>query len=965
MRKNLAIRMADTPESPFTTRLKEVAEALGLFCHSDLPDDALDKRSREDAWNGKLGTKHKHVARSLYDGLWKAAGGAAVIGWNGAMPAKFKEHATYNRKALELLGTRDSFISLAEKQFKEGGRRTSCGTNGGKGQSRSVGDSPLLDDTTTKSLRADLDGKLSRAQELHARDDNKEAIALLEEVYHAARSHGLKEQQLEAALNLGFTTSDRHDFKTVERRLRDAEKLIRDVKTPWHQTQYYRLKAKVLRHKKHLTHAEKALKKAIEASERGATDVAVVRTMARADYVHLLCEDKRASEADSEVSSLRKIIEHEGDSEPTALVAACVEACIHWAISKGDTDQLRSFVDVAVRHGATPESAICIGHTLHRCATGAQAMNATGAVVLCAEAAERLGQTAHRPDLSLAAGYAAAQAFALKNDYTEARKRCVRLIEMFGGLSEPVLICAVSHLLSQTCLQLGDKNTAVEMAEATLKQSDGNKFSLCLGKLALAEALCASGKVSEAIQHARSCVELGAEAKLPPEWLEKSRLLVAECASMLGDWDDAESAMAELKGQSPGGVFRAKVAENRIEMFKGIRKCLDSVITTKDPLAAAGTEGAVSVHDANSWLMRGIIEAWEAYPRAACAVYDYWGRGNLARAMLNMRAFPEAFKMTIEVGSVDEARRAVRLWALVADVLVLVWKEPTVSSQVACPVPPTMKKAGGGGYLVMLVSGVPTNSDVLNGRDIRPQIAESIEGSTPFISNPNASLLPDEVGVFLVGEAKALVAAGRLIVVPYTGIGAAGMGHGFVNNLFAQACDAMPAIKGDASRLSPSWIPYFPDVPLEALGDVLGEHELPLSRLRRLIYRKAREYRASGVVGTEAKEFEMELRDSIAELADAQAALRRKHGWSEESEAVASLSDGFTESTVRPLLVLQSMGYRWHVEQVSSVQTAAPENMPRDDEPICTWLQPPDTVSRFVTGDEVSAAIKARKRGKR
>jgi Domain of unknown function (DUF4062) len=115
------------------------------------------------------------------------------------------------------------------------------------------------DDRRTRSFRADLRAKLTRAEELHARDENKGSIALLEEVYHTARSHELKEEQLEATLNLGFVTSEKHDCKAVERRLREAKKLIRDVKDTWHHIQYYWLKSKVLRHKKHPAPAEKAL----------------------------------------------------------------------------------------------------------------------------------------------------------------------------------------------------------------------------------------------------------------------------------------------------------------------------------------------------------------------------------------------------------------------------------------------------------------------------------------------------------------------------------------------------------------------------------------------------------------------------------------------------------------------------------------------------------------------------------
>ena len=967
MRKNLAIRMADTPASPFTTRLKAVAEALGLFCHSDLPDDALDKRSREDAWNGKLGTKHKHVARSLYDGLWKAAGGDAVIGWNGAMPVRFREGATYNKRALELLGTRDSFIALAEKQFKEGGRRRSCGTNGSKGQSRSGGDSPLLEDTTTKSLRADLHAKLSRAQVLHARDDNKEAIALLEEVYHAARSHGLKEQQLEAALNLGFTTSDRHDFKVVERRLRDAEKLIRDVKTPWHQIQYYRLKAKVLRHKKHLTHAEKALQKAVALSKSDDADVVQVGLLARASYVHLLCGEKRADEAEDHIVRLRKVVEKDDDSQPVALLAESLEACIHWAASKGDMKQVNAFVVTALRHGSGREAAICIGHTLHDCANGLRGMKATEAAVICADAAERLGHIAQRSDMALAAGFTAAGALAESGDYPAARERCIRLLEKSKGVAEPLLRSCVTQLLSQTSRQLGDKTTAIEMAEAALRDSEGDVIALCLARMALAEALRDSGKVKEAIEHARAADHLSAHADAPPEWNDQVLALIGECAALLGDWDTAETIPARLRERSvtsSSALQRRRVVENQIQMHKMIRESLTSVISAKAPLAVAGTEDADSVQAANTTLVKGLITGWLAFPNAAEKIYDFWGRGNLLRAMLNMRAFPQSFNVTLEVHTVEEARQAIRLWALLADVLVLIWKGPTVSSSVITPVPRSFFDAGGGGYIATICGESPQEMSRTMNLGV-PRVEIPSDGPTPTVMTHYASLLPPEVGRFLTEEAMPLVATGRLLVVPATGICCVGSGHGPLESLFAEACNAIPAIKGDAARLPASWVPYFPDIPLGALADVAHEHETSLRSLRLLLFRKTRQLRGSGVTGAEAKELELEIQDSLAQITDTQSGLRRKHGWSEAREAVATRYDGFSEEHVAPILVLQSMGYRWRVEPTFGAPPSKSILLPKDDEPVGTWLHPADTKPGRLSEEQLRDIKRQMKRKQR
>jgi len=178
-------------------------------------------------------------------------------------------------------------------------------------------------------------------------------------------------------------------------------------------------------------------------------------------------------------------------------------------------------------------------------------------------------------------------------------------------------------------------------------------------------------------------------------------------------------------------------------------------------------------------------------------------------------------------------------------------------------------------------------------------------------------------------------------------------GHGPLESLFAEACNAMPAIKGDAAHLRASWVPYFPDIPLGALADVAREHETSLHRLRLLLFRKTRQLRSSGVTGAESKELEWEIQDSLAEITDAQAGLRRKHGWSEAHESVATRHDGFSEEHVAPILLLQNMGYRWRVEPTFGAPLPEPTLLPKHDEPVGTWLQPADTAPERLSNDQM------------
>jgi hypothetical protein len=99
---------------------------------------------------------------------------------------------------------------------------------------------------------------------------------------------------------------------------------------------------------------------------------------------------------------------------------------------------------------------------------------------------------------------------------------------------------------------------------------------------------------------------------------------------------------------------------------------------------------------------------------------------------------------------------------------------------------------------------------------------------------------------------------------------------------------------------------------------------------------------------------ELEIQDSIAQIAETQEKLRQKHGWGEAREGIASRYDGFSEQDLAPILILQNMGYRWRVEH--AIGGVMPEAilLPKSNEPIGTWLHPPDSKPRFLRDDEIN-----------
>ena len=198
-------------------------------------------------------------------------------------------------------------------------------------------------------------------------------------------------------------------------------------------------------------------------------------------------------------------------------------------------------------------------------------------------------------------------------------------------------------------------------------------------------------------------------------------------------------------------------------------------------------------------------------------------------------------------------------------------------------------------------------------------------------------------------------------------------GHGPFESLFAEICSATPLVRSarTGTEFPWGWIPYFPDVPLPALADVIAGQSTSLRRLQSLLLRRTRELKGHEEKTAAIRELELDIVDALAQMKDNQLRYKRKAGWAVADEALAGsavsfdrdellgaawrsnagtglYSSGRPEAAVTaaewmPVLTLQSLGYRWQVTPTAT-QAQTPERYrgPGADEQVGAWLAPPN-----------------------
>jgi len=242
------------------------------------------------------------------------------------------------------------------------------------------------------------------------------------------------------------------------------------------------------------------------------------------------------------------------------------------------------------------------------------------------------------------------------------------------------------------------------------------------------------------------------------------------------------------------------------------------LVSNPKPLKLARTDHADSIHNAHKKIIHELVRAVSVTTDSAQILYDYWGKGNLVRFILNHRGFPNAYHVTVEATNVDEAMLWVRALCPMVDVLTILWKGPLINQSFLSLIPEDFIGSGGGaGYVLAL------------GTKFRPP--KELDSMDWYSAFGWATLLPKEVLSFLFGEALPFFKLGRLFILPALNVGCYTPGHGALERMFNEVSNAIPFLSSSGSNsnsigLDSFPLPFFPDIPLEELAKVVeGESD--------------------------------------------------------------------------------------------------------------------------------------------
>ncbi len=804
--------------------------------------------------------------------------------------------------------------------------------------------------------------KRRQAVEAMQAGDGHVATKLMLEALELAREAGDESEEVEILAGLALLASD-HRRGRGERLdyLKQAEQKADKLNSSAAKVIYLRARAAALADQRDLIGAEEAYRQALDhclndpEDEKG--NLATQGCIVRSSLVHFLCNARRFEEALPYLDGCEEYARKNGDAEDGELLQAALVAGIHYYLETGNEDEVIRRISDLEHMAQKPGVVARIRGDLVNIANQSSKRETHRVALAAAQAAVRLGQRSTDPfarSFLVGALYVDAMVEASAGNEGVALTKARGVLDLCTDGDDDPIKQATHQLIAEIQRLGGDSQTAVDMARRALTIAEREPENIAFTKLALAVALNENGQTAEALEEAKEAWALAASASVPAIGMIDLLSQVTNYASQLGADEDLTKALTELRDlpNEPEEVNERRAhAIARAFANVNLRGRMLEVLEEENPAQVAGTTGSKSLPAANAKVMRPLLRLWQEWPKAAAELYDFWGRGNLERLLLNTRSFPNSFNVTLEVRSLEDVQRAVRMWGLYADFLILLWKGPTASGLAFVPFPEDYEEPGGWGYVVAAGSVIKKKRSK---RKWHPALA-------------HISMFPAEVAVFLATEARPFIEAGRLVVVPAVGVGCVNPGHGPFEQLLAEAANAIPSVRWrgiEGTRIGA--VPYSPDTPFALLAEVVEVEADRLRKLRLLLLRRARELRADHEVAHDARLLALEIDDALRDLSDRNAALARKKGLRKATEPLAGATAPFkpggerlsgvsSDSPFAPLFVLQSLGYGWRVE--STVVTRFPPRFePQEGDVIGTWLAPPSPGWTIPTAMRVDSA---------
>ncbi|MEO8379286.1 MAG: hypothetical protein ABI779_06445 [Acidobacteriota bacterium] len=787
--------------------------------------------------------------------------------------------------------------------------------------------------------------KLRSTNDLVRSGKHAEAISEMTQALALARDAGDDEEEVEILLALTLTSSDPRGRGDAHHYFLQAAKKIASIKTSVSKAIFHRARARTLEQQHDITGAEEAYRTALHICttepEDAKGNLSAQACVIRSSFVHLLCNQHRLDEAAPLLAECETYAREHKDDEDGELLQAALESGIHFSLEADDEDAAIRRITELEQSATSVGQAHRVGFTLVNVANRTAQRKADRAARAAAEAAVRLGRRSDddAAPLLLAALYTEAMVLFKAGDSETALAKAEPLLDVGGNEKNAAIKQATQHLIAEIRRLSGDSQRAVDLARQALADTTNGPENTAFAKLALGRALNDNGQTEDALKHAKEAWILlkPTSAHAHPEVVVDILSHITNYSSQLGSARDLSDALEELREVSdPKLAAEKERAAARAQAHTQLRQRFMEILEEPDPAATAATQECASLQDANAHVVRPLLELWYEMPEATAESYDFWGRGNFARLLLNARRFPNSFNITLEVRTFDDVKRAIRLWGLYADFLILLWKGPTQNGLAFVPLPDDYEAPGGWGYIVAA-------GDVITKEGSEQQWHPAIA---------HISMFPPEVATFLATDARPFIESGRLVVVPAVGAGCINPGHGPFEQLLAEAANAIPNIRWKGFPGTPiGYIPHSPDAPFALLADVAEAEATRLRKLRLLLLARSRELAPEGNADRAAKQLALEIDDALRDMADRTTAFTRKRGLDQAKEPLSGgtarfLSHGeklthpTPDSPFAPLFILQSHGYGWRVD--SPAVPKVPERFePHGNDIVGTWLAPP------------------------
>jgi tetratricopeptide (TPR) repeat protein len=806
-------------------------------------------------------------------------------------------------------------------------------------------------------------GKRESAQDLIRGGKHSEAIKEMTESLAIARAEGDEEEEVEILCALVLISHEPHGRGDQQHYFQEAEKRVGNLKSNTAKVIYFRARAVALQENRDLAGAEEAYKAALHICSSEPDDekrnLAIQGCIVRSSFVHLLCNEKRLEEARPILAECEEYARQNKDTEEGELFHAAIEAGIHLSLEAGDEDDAVARITELEGLATTFRLANRIGGDLNNIANRSSHRKAHRTALAAAEAAVRIGQRYDDglwPFFLVGALYTEAMVIMQAGEDEKALPKAEAILDMCHGPEAAVIRQATQHLIAEIRRLTGDSQTAVDIARQALSIATGRPEDVGMAKLALARALNDNGQTEEALKQAKEAWILARPTPIPAEGVVEFLSHITHYASQLGFSEDVKEAFTELDHLiDESEIVKAEKAHAIECAFANqqLRQRFLEVLQESEPAKTAGTEQCASLAEANALVVRPLLGLWDEIPERLAVSYDFWGRGNFERMLLNARCFSNSFNVTLEVRSLNDVKKAIRLWGLYADFLILLWKGETQNGQVMTALPEDYEDPGGWGYIV--AAGTVLKKE------------GSAKKYYPALSY--ISMFPDEVADFLATEARPFMASGRLVIVPAVGAGCINPGHGPFEQLLAEAANAIPSVRWKRFEGTPiGSIPHSPNCPFELLAELAEAESDRLRKLRLLLLKRSQELRPDSTIGMDAKILSLEIEDALRDMEDRNNAFARKKGLEKGKEQLTGatarfrstgekLTEAMPDSPFAPLFILQSLGYGWRVDSPQILRLPS-RFEPREGDVVGTWLAPPSagwtipTVSARLPSDQ-------------